>query len=428
MTNDAGALFRPIALGGVPLPGRLFKAATSETRATADGLIGPEFLAFYEPIARGGTPLIITGNLYTSAHGRATPRQPGADRDETIPGLRRLARTVQRHGSRLVVQLSHAGRQVLPPGVGLSEAVSASAVKDLLTGTRPRPLTEGEIAEAVRGFAAAAARCREAGADGVQIHAAHGYLISQFLTPYTNRRNDGYGGSPGGRARLLVEILDAVRERVGSDYLVMLKINGSDALPLRPGLGTDELVDVARLAERHGVDAVEVSVGHYESGFPVVRGTFGRSLWNFSRGSARDLPTLRKVAVRVGWPFAALACNLLWKPREGFNLEYARAFKQALRIPVLCVGGFRTREAMERAIDEGMCDAVTVGRGLIADPFLYRHLRDGTEGPRCVECNACVGHIGTRPVDCYHPDVKRARDAMLAADLAAEVPPDSSLP
>src|SRR5690606_9476045 len=144
--------------------------------------------------------------------------------------------------------------------------------------------------------------------------------------------------------------------------------------------------------------------------------------------SARDLPTLRKVAVRVGWPFAALACNLLWKPREGFNLEYARAFKQALRIPVLCVGGFRTREAMERAIDEGMCDAVTVGRGLIADPFLYRHLRDGTEGPRCVECNACVGHIGTRPVDCYHPDVKRARDAMLAADLAAEVPPDSSLP
>ena len=416
MTNPPSALFRPITLGGLTVPGRLFKTATSETRATADGLIGPEFLAFYEHVARGGTPLIITGNLYVSARGCSTPRQAGADRDETIPGLRRLARIVQGHGSRLVVQLSHAGRQVLPPAVGLSQAVSASAVKDLFTGTRPRPMTEEEIAQVVDDFAAAAARCQEAGADGVQIHAAHGYLISQFLTPYTNRRKDGYGGSFDGRTRLLVEVLDAVREQVGSDYPVLLKLNGSDALPLRPGLGTDELVQVALVAERHGVCAVEVSVGHYESGFPVVRGTFGRSLRYFSQGAGRHLPTLRKLALRVGWPLAALACNLLWKPREGFNLEYARAFKKALGVPVLCVGGFRTRQAMERAIDDGACDAVTVGRGFIADPFLYRHLRDGTPGPRCVECNACVGHIGARPVDCYHPDVKRELDAMLEAE------------
>ncbi len=413
MTEEPGALLRPITLGRLTLPGRLFRAATSETRATPEGLIGPEYLAHYEPIARGGTPLIITGNMYTSRKGRSTPRQAGADHDGTLPGLRALARTVHQHGSRVVVQLSHAGRQLLPPAVDVSEAVSASAVKDLFTGTRPRPLDVDEIEQIVRDFADAAARCQEAGADGVQIHAGHGYLISQFLTPYTNRRDDRYGGSPERRATLLVEVLDAVRARVGPEYLVMVKLNGSDALPLRRGLGPDELVGMAALAERHGADAVEVSVGHYESGFPVVRGTFGRSLRNFAHGAGRHLPLLRRLGLRLGWPVAALVCNLAWKPREGFNLAYARRFKRAVGIPVLCVGGFRTRRAMERAIDEGSCDAVTVSRGFLADPYLWRHLRDGTGGPRCVDCNACVGHIGTLPVDCYHPDVRRERDAML---------------
>jgi 2,4-dienoyl-CoA reductase-like NADH-dependent reductase (Old Yellow Enzyme family) len=416
VTSPGEALFRPITVGGLTLPGRLFKTATSETRATDDGRIGPEFIAFYEPIARGGTPLIITGNLYVSPDGHSTPRQAGADHDDKIPGLGRLAEAVQAHGSRLFVQLSHCGRQVLPRAVGLPEAVSASPVKDLFTGTRPRALEPGEIARIVRDFAAAAARCREAGVDGVQIHAAHGYLLSQFLTPYVNRRGDAYGGSTEDRARLMVEVLDAVRDRVGPDYPMIVKLNGSDALPLRRGLGPEELVDVAVLAERHGADAVEVSVGHYESGFPVVRGTFWRCLRLFSRGAARDLPTVRRIALKVGWPVAAVACNLLWRPREGFNLDYARAFKRALSIPVVSVGGFRTREAMERAIDEGACDAVAVGRGLIADPFLYRHLREGTGGPRCVECNACVGHIGTRPVDCYHPRVRAEKDAMLEGD------------
>ena len=111
----------------------------------------------------------------------------------------------------------------------------------------------------------------------------------------------------------------------------------------------------------------------------------------------------------------ALASNLLWKRREGFNLDYTPAFSSRLEIPVICVGGFRTRSAMESALRAGLCDAVSAGRAFIADPFLFRHLRDNESGPRCVDCNACVGHLGAQPADCYHPRVKAQKDALLSA-------------
>jgi 2,4-dienoyl-CoA reductase-like NADH-dependent reductase (Old Yellow Enzyme family) len=168
--------------------------------------------------------------------------------------------------------------------------------------------------------------------------------------------------------------------------------------------------------EREGIDAIEISVGHYESGFPVVRGTFGRCLRAMVQGSGRHLPGLRRPLMRVLWPFLALAFNLTWRPYEGFNLRYARHFKKALSIPVLCVGGFLSRKEMEEAIASDACDAVSVGRGFIADPFLYRHLKNGNNGPRCVDCNACIGCIGAKPIDCYHPRVRAEKDAMLASE------------
>jgi tRNA-dihydrouridine synthase len=132
----------------------------------------------------------------------------------------------------------------------------------------------------------------------------------------------------------------------------------------------------------------------------------------------RHLPLFRRWTMRLTWPLLALLCNLLWRPREGFNLRYAAAFKARLRIPVICVGGFRSRGAMEDALDRGLCDIVAAGRAFIADPLLYRHLRDAVPGPVCVDCNACVGHLGSLPLDCYHPRVGGEKRAMIAA-LAA---------
>jgi 2,4-dienoyl-CoA reductase-like NADH-dependent reductase (Old Yellow Enzyme family) len=415
MSPNESVLFTPFAIGKLSITGRLIKTATSETRATADGIATQQHIDFYLPMAKGGVPLIITGNVYPSLDGKSTPFQMGVDDDGKIPALKQLVDSVHAHGTKIFAQLNHSGRQVISDFAGISEAVSASSVKDLSTGTRPRALTLAEIERIVQRFADAAARCKQAGFDGVQIHGGHGYLVNQFLTPYTNKRTDDYGGSFENRLRFLRDLYRAMRARVGKDYPVIIKLNGSDYLPLRPGLKTQELVKIAKAMEQEGIDAVEVSVGQYESGFPMVRGTFSRCLRHMQSGGVRHLALWRRMAFGLSWPLLALVCDVLFKGREGFNLHYARQFKQALSIPVICVGGFLSREAMQTAIERGDCDAVSVGRGFIADPLLYQHLHDGTPGPQCVYCNACVGLIGTQPVDCYHPGIRAEKDAMLAA-------------
>jgi 2,4-dienoyl-CoA reductase-like NADH-dependent reductase (Old Yellow Enzyme family) len=414
MQTQGSVLFSPVAIGKLTLSGRLIKTATAETRATQDGFVTQELIDFYVPMAKGGTPLIITGNIYVGLDGKSAPRQLGADNDDKIPGLTQLVAAVHAHGSRMFAQLNHCGRQVVPRFAGLSEAVSASGITELVTGTRPRPLTIADIQRLVGQYADAAERCQRAGFDGVQIHAANGYLMSQFLTPYTNRRTDAYGGSLEKRVQLLREIVQAIRSRAGTDFPIIVKMNGSDYLPFRPGLKTHDLAEIAAILEREGVDAIEVSVGHYESGFPMVRGTFGRCLRNMVQGSMRDLPFFRRWGFRLFWPVLALAFNLIWPRREGFNSHYTQAFKARLSIPVICVGGFLTRDAMENAIEQGLCDIVSAGRAFIADPLLYRHLRDNEPGPRCVDCNACVGHLGAQPAECYHPVVGAEKAAMMA--------------
>lgn len=416
MSAPGSALFKPIGIGQLVLPGRLFKTATAETRGTADGFATDAVADFYVPIARGGTPLIITGNIYVSRDGKSAPLQLGVDDDDKIAGLAKVVDAVHAQGAKFFAQLNHCGRQVIPRFAQSREAFSASDVKDLLTGTRPLPLTSAQIQRLVGQFADAAERCQRAGFDGVQLHSANGYLLSQFLTPYTNRRSDQYGGSMENRTRFIREIIQAIRARLGPAFPVIVKMNGSDWLPLRDGLKTGELVEAAVMLQQAGIDAVEISVGHYESGFPMVRGTFDLCLRNMLEGSMRYLPPLRRTLLRVFRPLVALASNLLWKSRQGYNLDYTPQFKERLAIPVICVGGFRTREAMEAAISAGKCDAVSAGRAFIADPYFYRHIRDQQPGPRCVDCNACVGHLGAQPAECYHPLVKAEKDAMLARE------------
>ncbi|MES2353008.1 MAG: NADH:flavin oxidoreductase [Pseudomonadota bacterium] len=414
MSANNSPLFTPINIGKLTLAGRLIKTATAETRASNDGFVTPALFDFYVPMAKGGTPLIITGNIYVSRDGKSAPHQVGADNDDKIPGLTQLVSAVHTHGSKFFAQLNHCGRQVVPRFAGLSEAVSASDKTEIVTGTRPRPLTIAEIEQLVTRYADAAERCKQAGFDGVQIHSANGYLMSQFLTPYTNRRTDAYGGSVEGRTKLLREVLHAIRSRVGADFPIIIKMNGSDYLPLRPGLKTEELAEIAAIMEREGADAIEVSVGYYESGFPMVRGTFIRCMRNMVQGSMRYLPFFRRWGLRLMWPILAVLFNLVFSRREGFNSEYTKVFKTKLSIPVICVGGFRTRESMEAALKDGRCDIISAGRAFIADPLLYRHLRDNEPGPRCVDCNACIGHLGAQPADCYHPVVKIEKAAMLA--------------
>jgi 2,4-dienoyl-CoA reductase-like NADH-dependent reductase (Old Yellow Enzyme family) len=304
-----------------------------------------------------------------------------------------------------VAQLNHAGRQLIPKAVDLKEALSPSAVCDMTLGTRPRALRVDEIRRVIDAFGAAARRCRDAGFDGVQLQAAHGYLISQFLTPHTNRRDDDYGAAAG--SRFLCEVHDAVRRQAGEDFPVLLKINGHDALPLANGLGTDALVEVARRMQERGIAAVEVSVGHYASMFPGFRGHFRHFLRDMlgPEGSGQKLPCLQQTMLRLGRPVLGPLFNLLWPRQPGFNLRFAARFKQALTIPVICVGGFDDLESINAPLGRGDCDAVSIGRAMIADPQFHRHLRLGVAGPRCDYCNRCLARAGSRPLRCYNPDV-----------------------
>ena len=414
-------LFDPLRIGPLEVGGRVFKAATTETRGTVDGFVTDELLAFYEPMARAGTPLIVTGMLYVNVQGKAFYRSCGIDSDDKVPGLRRLTELAHGGGSAVFAQLGHCGRQMFPKEMEIPEAVAPSAVREPITWTKPRAMTREEIRATVADFGDAAARAREAGFDGVQLMAAVGYLISEFLTPHTNRRTDEYGGSLRNRMRFALEVLAAVHERAGGDFPVSFRLNGSDKLPLRRGLDTPELVEVARGLEAEGADAIEITAGHYESGIGNARGRFdGFFRTSLREGRfARGTPAVRRGLGLLGAPVVERLANVVWSTREGFLLPYSRQFTEALEIPVVCVGGFHTREGMEEAVRAGHCDAVSVARGMIADPMLWAHLRDGVQGPDCTFCNRCLARVGYLPADCYEPRVRAERDTMLSREPVA---------
>ena len=408
------ALDSPLTIGALTVNGRLYKSATGETRATDDGYVTDELLEFYEPMLIGGVPLIITGNAFISPGGKGVVREIGADSDEKIPGLGRLAELVHRYGSKIVGQINHCGRQVAKH----DDPVSASNVREPTTGCRPRPLRRDEIPVITGQYAAAAERLQEAGFDGVQIHMAHGYLISQFMTPHTNRRTDEYGGSFDNRLRFAREVLAAVREHVGPDFAIIAKINGHDKLSFRDGLETGELVRMARVLEGEGLDAVEISAAHYESGMYTSRGSVTKLFGGLTDGVFKDAPASQRRVFTVLRPALTVFGNVLWRYKEGFNADFAHQFTDALSIPVICVGGWQHREAMESSLNSGYCDAVSAGRTFIADPLFFKHaVERGEPTPACTFCNACVAYTGVAALNCFEPLVRAQRDQMLRDEI-----------
>lgn len=410
-------------IGSMEVAGRLFKSATSETRASEDGFVTDELLEFYEPMVRARTPLIVTGNLYVSLQGKSAGRQAGIEADDKIEGLREWVGLAHRHGTKLVAQLNHGGRQMIEAARGSPGIVAPSAVREPVNGVLPRALRRDELRGIVEDFAAAAARAQEAGFDGVQIHAAHGYLLSQFLTPHTNRRDDDYGGSLGNRARLLLEVLVAIRERVGDDFPVLAKLNGTDMLPLRRAATPHELLAVGVALQDAGLDAIEISRAHYESWPAQVLGQY-RGFWRaqIREGHGQKASGWQRAAGLVAGPLAERVAERLAPGSEGFNLPYAERFTRALDIPVICVGGFHSQVAMEGAIRGGGCDAVSAARAFIADPYLFRHVTGDAhpDVPVCGYHNGCIARFGGQPVDCYRAEIRARKDAMLSRPLPVE--------
>ncbi len=359
-------LFQPMTVGTLRLRNRFVRSATQDFLGHPDGAISEAEIQLYRDLAAGGLGLIVTGHAYVQHPlGRASVNQNGIYDNRFMAGYRRLADAVHAEGAALVLQISHAGRQTPQDWPDDLVPVAPSAIPDASTGRTPRALVEEEIWSLVDAYAAAMGRAQAAGCDGVQLHAAHGYLLSAFLSPYTNRRTDAWGGSVMNRCRILREILDRGRRLVGDTYPVLVKLNTTDGIDGDGTLTLAEAVAMARLLVEWGVDAIEVSGGHRE------------------RKEVMSRPRIRTQAA------------------EAYFAPAAGAVKAAVGVPVVLVGGLRSRAVMEAVVANGTADLVALCRPLIREPDLVRRFAAGQEAATCESCNACFNPAGLR---CRCPD------------------------
>lgn len=352
----ASILFTPVSIGPVVVPNRFVRSATHDYMADDDGAITDRQLNLFSALAEGEVGLIISGHAFVDPCGKASPRQIGIHEDGMVPGLARLAAAVHRFPSRIFVQLAHAGRQTKEKVCG-GPPIAPSSVFEPVYKVLPREMTEEQIAKTIDDFVRAGRRAREAGFDGVQVHAAHGYLLSSFLSPHTNRRSDAWGGPLPNRARIISEIIRGIKAAAGADFPVAIKLNSSDLMP--GGLDIETAVEAARQFESDGLDAVEVSGGTSEAGLG--------SMW----------PGVRP------------------EEEEGYFVDSAARVKAAVPIPVFGLGGLRTFRAMEKMVLTGRVDLISMSRPFIREPGLIRKFREGTiRKSECISCNKCLNPRG----------------------------------
>jgi 2,4-dienoyl-CoA reductase-like NADH-dependent reductase (Old Yellow Enzyme family) len=349
--TPSSILARPLALrSGAALPNRLVKAAMSEVLGDpATGAPTDELVRLYERWGRSGAGMLLTGNVPVDRGGLVESGNVVIEDERHLPGLRRWAEAAQAHGARLWMQLNHAGRQT--PRRVVRQPVAPSPVALRGFGgmfARPRALSGQEIQALVGRFAGAAAVAKDAGFAGVQVHAAHGYLVSQFLSPLTNQRDDAWGGPLAGRMRFLLEIVRAIRAAVGADFAVGVKLNSADFQ--RGGFTIEEAMQVAQALDSAGIDLLEVTGGSYES--PAMMG-------------AGEQPATQRQSTRE---------------REAYFLDYAQRIRAVTDVPILLTGGMRTAATMAEAVAGGAVDAVGLARPMVVDPDLPGKLLAGAEG------------------------------------------------
>lgn len=353
MTALETDLFTPHLLQGMELRNRFIRSATLEGLCELDGRASEALIELYRQLAAGGCGLLISGITYVAQGGRLIPTGLGADSDLQLDGLKRLAAAVHQEGGKLCLQLGHTGGQGQSRVCG-RQPMAPSALKLAQYPELPQEMSLQDIEETVAAFAAAAARAKQAGCDAVQLHAAHGYLINQFLSPLTNRRQDGYGGELAARSRFLLEIVSAVQQAVGSDFPLLVKLNGSDNLA--GGLEIDESLAVARLLDAAGIAAIEISSGTPASG---------------------DM-----TPIRLGHESGA---------EMAYNVVLSRTIKQQVRCPVIAVGGIRSLHVANGLLRTHQADYLSLSRPLIREPDLPRKLQSGiSEKSTCISCNGCL--------------------------------------
>ena len=345
-------LFETTTINTMTLENRFVRSATWEGLATDGGSVTDRLIDLSVQLAKGGVGLIITGHAYVSKEGQASPWQLGVHNDTLIGGLAAMVDAVHGAGGKVVLQVAHAGCRA---GFGLTglEPFGPSVMAGE-AGPFCRAMTQDEILKVGEAFAQAGVRAVKAGFDGIQLHAAHGYLLGQFLSPFHNKREDPYGGGVENRARIVLEVLRRVRDAVGPDYPVLIKMNSEDFID--GGFSVDDMLAVAFLLEKAGIDAIELSGG---SAFSP-----------------------KHISSRPG--------RIESEEDEVYYREAARRYKERVHVPLMLVGGIRSYGVAGKLAEDGIADYIALSRPLIREPGLINRWRSGDTGKAtCVSDNGC---------------------------------------
>lgn len=344
-------LFEPGRIGGLELKNRIVMPAMGCSLAESTGEAGARIIAYYAARAKGGAGLIITEiTRVDDETGVGTPNQLSVTNTHVVPQLYRLAEAVHAYDTKLFVQLHHPGNQTPSRLIGGKQPVSASNVTCRVIGEEPRALTTEEVEAMVKKFVTGAVIAQKAGVDGVEIHAAHGYLVSQFLSPYTNKREDKYGGSFEGRMRFITEIIMGIKAYCGPKFPISVRMNGSDFL--EGGIDEAESIRMAKYLEQLGIACLNVSCGMYDSGATIIEPSY-------------------------------LA--------EGWKKHLAKGIKEAVSIPVIAVNTIKHPSFAEQLLEEGVSDFVGVARGFLADSDWGAKAQEGKDSliRKCLGCMEC---------------------------------------
>lgn len=357
-------LFESTRINGMGLKNRFVRSATYEAMADLDGRATQPLLDCMAALAKGEVGLVITGHAHVMLEGQAGPRQLGIYSDAMMDSLTGVASAVRENGGAVAVQLAHAGQRGIGKGVHAPLGPTDLLEKGVKVAAQ---MTLDDIKRTVQAFGDAARRAVDAGFDAVEIHAAHGYLLSQFLSPHYNLRDDQYGGSLENRARLLLEVYGEIRQRVGATFPILVKINSEDFL--EDGFTIQEMLRVSMMLETLGMDAIEMSGGTFESGKLIP-----------SRGGTSKS-----------------------EDREVYYREAARAFKKKIKIPLILVGGFLSYPLAQAVIDSGIADYIALSRPLIREPHLVKRWATGeVQKATCISCNRCFLTLGMEAgLHCY---------------------------
>ena len=434
------AIFQPLTFKNLTVKNRIFRSNVSGRFDNYDGSGNQARINWELKFARGGVGAIISSFVPVQLRGRIVPNYAMIDDDRHIPFWRAVGKAVHEHDCRFIMQLSHGGRQRDINGIEYPTGLSSTAKADPIHGFKCEQMTVPQIKETVAAFAEGARRARDAQLDGVELHGANGYLITQFLSSAINDRKDDYGGSLENRARFVLDVVRAIRARVGHDFHLQMKISIQERDDARAFLNMGpsgntmaESIQVCRWLVDAGVDAIHVSSGSFfphprnpagvdlpvedlEKSYDTMISSGERTFMNFLlfRGLTGQL-------ARRQWNQAAGDPDKI----EGLNLPDARAVKGAVSVPVLCTGGFQTASVIAKALESKDCDAVSIARPLIANNDLvevFRRGQDRADRP-CTYCNRCLVNVVENPLGCYDETRYPTRDAMIAEIMSVFNPP-----